>query len=242
MNRDHTSIEELLAVRSLGGLDGIDVERLERELEAHGDCEECRDLESGYEATAGWLAFALDPMAVGLDQADAILQRATHPATQDVAPGPLSPPVDELGARRVRPSRSWTTIAAVAAAIVLLVSAVTVLGPSRSTGVHATTNQTVVHFTGHGGDLTMAYEPGKAGAVFLGTDFADPGANKVYEIWMIRGTTPESGGCVRPHDGSLVTYVNADLSGVDLMAVTVENGSCPSQPTTTPFLSAPLTA
>jgi hypothetical protein len=241
VNRDHALIEELLAVRSLGGLDGDDVELLERELAAHGDCEECRELESGYEETAGRLAFALDPMAMGVEQADAILQRATHPATQDVASGPLSPPVDELGARRGRRGRSWPTIAAAAAAIVLVVSAVAIMGPFRSTGVHATTNQTVVHFTGEGGELAMAYEPGTPGAVFLGSGFSDPGANKVYEIWMIRGTTPLSGGCVRPHDGSIVTYVNADLSGVDLMAVTVEDGSCPSQPTTAPFLSAPLT-
>lgn len=242
MNRDHALVEELLAVRSLGGLDGDDVELLERELAAHGDCEECRELESGYEETAGRLAFSLDPMAMGLDQADAILQRATHPATQEVAPGPLSPPVDELGARRGRRSRSWPAIGAAAAAIVLVVSSVAVLGPFRSTGVHATSTQTVVHFTGEGGELAMAYEPGKPGAVFLGSDFSDPGANKVYEIWMISGTTPVSGGCVRPHDGSIVTYVNANLSGVDLMAVTVEDGSCPSQPTTAPFLSAPLTA
>lgn len=241
MNRDHSVIEELLAIRSLGGLDGDDVERLEQELAAHGDCEECRELESGYEETAGRLAFALDPMPVGADQADAILQRATHPATQDVAPGPLSPPLDELGARRTQRSRSWPAIAAAAAAIVLVVSAVAILGPFRSTAVHATTNQTVVHFTGEGGELAMAYEPGRPGALFLGTDFSDPGTGKVYEIWIIRGTTPVSGGCVRPHDGSIVTYVNADLNGVDLMAVTLEDGSCPSQPTTTPFLSAPLT-
>ena len=242
MNRDHALIDELLAVRALGGLDGDDVELLEQELAAHGECEECRELESGYEETAGLLAFALDPMPVSSDQADAILQRATHPATQDVAPGPLSPPADELGARRGRPGRSWPRIAAAAAAIVLVGSAVAIVGPFRSTDVHATTNQTVVHFTGDRGELAMAYEPGKPGAVFVGTDFSDPGASKVYEIWMIRGTTPVSGGCVRPHDGSIVTFVNADLSGVDLMAVTVEDGSCPSQPTTAPFLSAPLTA
>ncbi len=241
MNRDHTVIEELLAVRSLGGLDGDDAERLERDLAAHGDCAECLELEAGYEETAGRLAFALDPMPVGADQADAILQRATHPVTQDVAPGPLTLPADELEARRTRRSRSWSTIAAAAAAIVLVVAAVAVLGPFHAIGVHATANQTVVHFTGKGGELAMAYEPGKPGALFLGSEFSDPGTGKVFEIWMIRGTTPVSGGCVRPHDGSIVSYVNADLNGVDLMAVTVEDGSCPSQPTTTPFLSVPLT-
>ena len=150
MNRDHAVIEELLAVRSLGGLDGDDLPLLEAQLAAHGDCEECRALESGYDETAGRLAFALDPMPVDMDQADEILQRATHPATQEVAPGPLVPPADELEARRGRRRRSWPAIAAAAAAILLVVSAVAILGPFRSTGVHATTDQTVVHFTGRG--------------------------------------------------------------------------------------------
>ena len=84
--------------------------------------------------------------------------------------------------------------------------------------------------------------PGSRAPCCSDSKFSDPGADKVYEIWMITGTTPVSGGCVRPHDGSIVAFVQANLSGVDLMAVTVEASSCPSQPTTAPFLSAPLVA
>lgn len=242
MRLDHTLIEELLAVRSLGGLDGDDVELLDREMATHGDCEECRSLADGYEETAGRLAFALDPMPVDAEQADAILRRATHPATQELASAPVSAPVSELGARRARRGRTWPALAAAAAVVALAVSAVAVLGPSRPTGVRATTNQTVVRFTGRGGELAMAYEPGERGAVFLGSGFTDPGADKVYEIWMLRGTEAVSGGCVRPHEGSIVAFVDADVRGADRMAVTVEAESCPSQPTTAPILvSGPLT-
>jgi hypothetical protein len=243
VNRDHALIEELLAVRSLGGLDGDDVGRLERELTSHGDCEECRRLRDSFDETAGRLGFSLDPTPLDLGQADEILRRATHPATQEIAPPPQVSPIDELGARRERRGRAWPAIAAAAVVVVLAVSAVWILGPLRSTGVTVSTDQTVVGFSGEGGVLAMAYRPGKPGALFMGSDFVDPGSEKVYEIWMFQGETPVSGGCVRPHDGSIVTFVDADLSGTDQMAVTIEPDSCPSQPTSDPILvSDPLTA
>ena len=237
MNRDHTVIEELLAVRALGGLDGDDVRLLERELASHGDCPECRRLADGFLETAGRLAFSLDPEPVAVDQADEILRRSTHPATQEAAP-PIPPvPIDELGARRARGGRRWPVLAAAAAAMVLILAGVVVVvAPSRSKEVRATTNQTVARFSGTGGTLSMTYEPGRPGAVLLGSGFSDPGAGMVYEIWMLRGTAALSSGCIRPHDGSVVAFIDADLSGADRMAVTVEADSCPSQPTTAPIL------
>ncbi len=201
MTRDHTVIEELLAIRSLGGLDGDDVELLERELASHGDCEECRRLASEYDETAGRLAFALEPETVDMAQADEILRRANHPATQEAVPPPVAAPVDELGERRGRRGRSWPALVAAAVAILLVVSAVALFGPERSTEVQASTTQQVVGFTGDAGELAMAYRPGEPGALLLGSGFADPGADKVYAIWMLQGSTPVSGGCVRPHDG-----------------------------------------
>jgi anti-sigma-K factor RskA len=242
VNRDHAVIEELLAVRSLGGLDGDDVELLELELASHGECAECRSLADGFGETAGRLAFALDPEPVATEQADEILHRATHPATQEAPPPPAPPTrIDELGARRTRRGGGWTALAAAAAVVVVIAVAIAVIRPSRSTDVRASTSQTVARFNGTGGTLAMAYEPGRPGAVLLGSGFSDPGADEVYEIWMLQGTAAVSAGCVRPHDGSIVALVDADLSTTDQMAVTVEADSCPAQPTATPILlSDPL--
>ncbi|MGZ4110201.1 MAG: anti-sigma factor domain-containing protein [Actinomycetota bacterium] len=225
--RDHDLIEELLAVRALGGLDGDDLQTLARELASYGDCDECRRLELESEETAGRLGFALDPAPVGADAADAILRRTAEP---DVAhPAPM------------RHRRIWQAWGAVAAVVVAAVVAAVAL-PHPRTDVHASADQTVVHFTGSGGELAMGYSPRGTGAVFVGSGFSDPGPGKVYEIWMIQGKTAVRGGCVEPHDGSIATFVDANLRGVDLMAVTVESSACPNQPTTTPFLTAPLTA
>jgi hypothetical protein len=241
VTRDHTVIEELLAVRSLGGLDADDAQRLERELASHGDCDECRRLADGYAETAGRLAFALEPSPIDPGQADEILRRANHPATQEVAPAPAAAPIDEVAARRARRGRSWPALAAAAVAGVLVIVAVAIFGPARTTGVQATTDQRVVSFRGDSGVLAMAYQPGVPGALFVGTDLADPGADMVYAIWMLEGSTAVSGGCVRPHDGSVVAFVDADLGDTEQMAVTVESDSCPSQPTSAPILvSDPL--
>lgn len=243
MIRDHAAIDELLAVRSLGGLEANDEERLERELASHGDCEECRRLADDYDETAGRLGFALEPMPVDLGQADEILRRVNHPAAQEVAPERPAIPIDELRSRRSRRGRTRPALVAAAAVVVLVVSAVAISGPLRSTGVRVSTNQTVVGFSGDAGELAMAYQPGKPGALFVGSHFTDPGTDKVYEIWMLQGSIAVSGGCVRPHDGSIVAFVDADLGDTDLMAVTVEPASCPSQPTSEPVLvSDPLVA
>ena len=54
MTRDHELIEELIAVRALGGLDAADEERLRAEMASHGpDCEECLRLEADYLVAIG---------------------------------------------------------------------------------------------------------------------------------------------------------------------------------------------
>ena len=73
MTRDHTTIEELLAVQALGGLDGDDVQTLAAERASHGDCEECARLEAEFSETAGRLAFSLEPVPVDDAMADRIL-------------------------------------------------------------------------------------------------------------------------------------------------------------------------
>ncbi len=228
MSLDHTTIEELLAVQALGGLDGDDVEVLARERAAHGDCDECRRLEDGFAETAGRFAFSLDPEPVDLAMADRI----------------IATPGDDLARQRDRRSgRRWQAVVAIAAALAVIVVAASVLRPRTIAVTGASPSQQIVRF--EGGDvgsanLTMAYTPGSPGAVFWGTDMPDPGEGQVFEIWMIEDGTPVGGGCVSPQDGTLAVAVDADIGTTELMAVTVEDAACPSAPTADPIMTAQL--
>lgn len=240
---NHDRIEEQLAVRVLGGLDEAGAASLRADMAAHGDCAECRRLERELAETAGRLAFALDPTPVAPGMADRILSaRAVAPiAPAAVQASSRGTARDEVAERRR--SRGTYTFVGVAAGIALVaVVAVAALRPGgRTTSVTAQPAQTIVRFQGDVGHLAMAYTPGESGVIFWGSDLPDPGADQVYEIWMIQGGTPVSGGCVTPAPGgSLAAFVDAEVGTTDLMAVTVEPADCPSAPTGDPVLTAPL--
>ena len=242
MNRDHTLIEELLSVRALGGLDGDDVDALEREMSAHGDCEECRRLEDGFGEVAGRLAFSLQPASVHSSGADAILARAREERpqrrAQTIAARALE--AEEPVRRRVR-RRTLAAAVAVAAALVLGAVAVVTIGGSTPVTT-ASQAQRILRLTGTAGGarVAIAYTPSRPGIVLLGADVPNPGPGKTYELWTIRNQTPISAGCVVPTDGRIAVALPATPAGGDLMAVTVESVSCPSAPTTTPILTAPI--
>lgn len=241
MTRDHTVIEGLMAVDALDGLDGDDRALLERERESHGtDCAECALLEMGFAETAGRLGFALVAEPVDDAIVDRILGASDGSSAGEAVVGSSQPPRDELEERRGRRPRVWLAAAAAAVVAIAVVAAGTIV-PS-TTSVQATTSQRLVVFTGETeGTLAMAFTPGEPGAVFWGSDLPDPGADKVYEIWMIEGDEAVSGGCVSPTDGVVAVRVEASIGTTDTMAVTAEPSDCPSTPSSDPLLTADLT-
>ncbi|HET6714554.1 MAG TPA: anti-sigma factor [Actinomycetota bacterium] len=238
MTRDHTVIEELLAVDALGGLDGGDRGLLELERASHGTgCPDCTALEAGFAEIAGRLAFALDPEPVDDAIADRILGGGGASATTET----IVEIPDELEEHRARRPRVWQALVAAAAVVAIALVAVGAIVPS-TTSVRATTSQRLVAFTGDTeGSLAMAFTPGEPGAVFWGSDLPEPGADRVYEIWMIEGDEAVSGGCVSPTDGVVAVRVEASVGTTDTMAVTTEPSDCPSTPSGDPVLVADLT-
>jgi len=226
MTLDHTLIEELLAVRSLGGLDGEDLETLERELTEHGVCDECRRLQDGFDETAGRLAFALEPVPVDPAMADRILSEAWGPEVQAV---------DELAERR---AGRWRRALAVAASFVALVAGIAVL--RDTVGVDPVARQRFLVLEGDEGSLALAYTPGERGIVVWGQDLPDPGAGNVYELWAFADGTPISQGCLEPSDGNLAAFLDAEIGDAQLMAVTVESAACPDSPTKEPVYTGEL--
>jgi hypothetical protein len=237
MTRDHELIAELLAAEALGGLEPPDREILDRELAAHGDCEECRAIAADFTEVAGMLALSLDPAKV-TTTADQVLLAAG--ATIPDAPAIRLVEVDVLeteGPRAERPParpRWWRGLAAVAAALVLFVAG----WIARGTG--GAGQPRLVRFTGGSGDLAAAYTPGDRGIVLFGSNLQPLPAGQVYELWTIEGTTPASAACFSPQNGGVLRFVDRSVGAADLLAVTVESSSCPSAPTTDPILTAKL--
>jgi hypothetical protein len=231
MTLDHALIDELLAIRSLGGLDEDDAVVLERELAAHGDCAECRRIEVEHAEVAGMLALALDPRPVDEDMADRILAQGRGPDRTAAAP-----PADELSGRRdVRLGR-WQAAFGVAATVALVLAFVLATRPDGGSQVPGT----IVTFEGAPGELAMAYTPGERDALVWGTGLPDPGTGKVYELWMFENGNPVRAACLTPTDGAVAAQLDADLSSAELMAVTVESTDCPAAPTTDPVFTAEL--
>ena len=234
MMRDHTRIEELLAIRSISGLEPQDEADLEREMASHGpDCQECRRLQTEYEETAGRLAFALEPVAVREALAEETFRRAFGDPAGPAAERPGVP------ARR----RGWLRpLVGVAAAIVLFAGGVLV--GTAVTGEQPS-EKTVLTFQSETepGTLAAAFTPGSSGLYMVGTGLPTLPEGKVYELWLFTGDTPASAMCATPAaDGSVFGFADASLEGVGLLAVTVESADCPSAPTTQPVFTAEVTA
>ncbi len=228
MIRDHALIDELLAARALDGLDEGDTALLERELAAHGDCEECRRLEIEHAEVAGMLALALDPLPVREDMADRIL-------TDDRT---AVAPIEHLEARRDARLGWWQAAFGVAAAVAVVFA---ILLATRDGGDPGVPGSTTVAFEGAApGELAMSFTPGESGALVWATGLPDPGPGNVYELWMIEDGEPVRGACLAPEGGAVAAFLDADPSSADLLAVTVESEECPDAPTTEPVYTAEL--
>ncbi len=233
---DHDLIEELASARALGGLDPEDAAVLEAELASHGDCAECRRLVAEAEEVAGRLAFAIDPVAVPAGFEDRVIAARR---AQGVAPMTSEHP-RRAGAASVR---TWAhPLVAAAAAIVLFIGgwvASDVLGGAPG---ELPAGTRVVTFEGkEPGSLSVAFTPGKPGVYLLGSGLATLPEGKAYELWMLRNGSPVLASCFRPSaDGSLFSFVDADVGKADTMAVTIEPSACSTQPTTSPILTAEI--
>ncbi len=258
---EHERIEELLAVRALGGLEPGEVDEFDRLRTEHGlDCEVCARAEVQFDEIAGRLGFALGPVAVPDGMEDALLARALdeRPA------GAEAPPADELARRRTartgparrRPGRLARALTAAAAVIVLVAGAFVggfVVGGGGSNGgtqqalagLLAHPDTQVVRFTAtQGGNLAVAYRPGQERSFVFGTDLGPVPAGKQYELWLFPpgGGNPAPGPTFdAPSPGTAVVVpVAADPSQSVLMAVTVEKAGGVGQPTTKPVFTAPI--
>ena len=246
--RDHAAIEELIALGALDGLDPSGEQELSAQRSDHGaGCEECLRLESTYDEVAGRLAFAVEPAEIreGFeDQLVALARGGENPERGDDAP----PSIARERERR-RFARPMRVLAGVVAAVLIVAAGVGgyLLAPKQESATRALEHllqqrnvQRLELTGGANGTMNVYYAPGHPDVFVVGAGLDQPPSGKAYELWMFRGDTPVSGGCFAPENGDVLHEVNADLSGANAVAITVESDACPSAPTTKPVMSAPI--
>jgi Anti-sigma-K factor rskA len=237
--RGHERIEELIAIRAIGGLDADDIVELETEMHEHGpDCAECRRLENEYGEVAGRLAFALDPVAVRHTFQEQTIELALaervalppEPAREpEIAREPAPAPRRRGGVLR--------PLIGIAAAVALFAGG-WLIGGAVMDDEQVPADATVVALEGEpgAGTITAAFQPGEEGIFLAGSGLPALPEDQVYELWLFTGETPASALCATPNeDGSMFEFIDASMEGIGLLAVTVESSSCPDAPTTTPI-------
>jgi hypothetical protein len=231
--RDHVRIEELLTLEALYAIDDGERHELDAALAAHGsDCAECHALLVELRETSGLLAFSLDPVPVPEHiEAEAI----PRVRALDDRPAAQAP-------------RSRTALVALAVAAAVLVAAIVGTNATRQVGspsgdlaaILTEPGARLIHLQGSGGNVAVAVSGDNTQAFVAGTGLAALPDGKVYEVWSIAGDTPTSLACLPVVDGSISGAVHADVTDADVVAVTVEDASCPTAPTTQPILTAPM--
>ena len=83
----------------------------------------------------------------------------------------------------------------------------------------------------NGGNVRLITSESKNAAVILANDLPRLAGGKVYQIWMITGSSPASQGTFKTRG----TMVMRGVSGADRVAITVEPSGGSKQPTSAPI-------
>lgn len=250
----HDEVRDLLAGHALDALGYED----ERAVESHlATCAECRrELATLREVAAGLAADApaADPPAA----LKARIMRATELEAR------VEPPAEDVPTVPQRPRPWLLAVAGLAAAIALIMGG---LNYSLNRRVAALTSQinsfserlnqqeqvlvllaspsartAALRGTAVQASVRFVYDPLRGQGALIVTGLRDPGADFVYQVWLITGQTPESAGVFRPVVGrSIVVPVKADFVRYQAIAISLELGPTGAPaPSGAPILLATL--
>ena len=249
----HDEVRELLAAYALDALEPED----ERAVEAHlATCPDCRrEVAALREATASLATGvpAVEPPAALKTR----IMRATELEARVEQPSPVI----------LRPAsrpRNWPlAVAALAAALAVVLAGMNLSLNRRVATLTnqvnvfserlATQEQVLVLLASPSAktaslkgsvqaNVRFVYDPARRQGVLVVGDLGDPGAEFVYQLWLITGQTPESAGIFRPVAGrSIIVPVQADFVRYQAIAISVERAPTGAPaPSAAPILLATL--
>ncbi len=228
-------IEELAGAYALGALPADTLRQVEEHLvdcSAHKDIADLRSLATGL----AWVAAEKEPPpALKVRLMDAIRREA---------PGsPEQPPSEEAGSwlsRWLTPAfRPYALAAVLAIAVAALIGWNVYLQTSDGEGQDVTFVRTL----GDGGAAQgrVLYLQEERVAVITVEDLAPLPADQTYQVWAISDGTATGIGLFNTSvNGEASTAIQFDLSGVEVVAITVEPTGGSPQPTTEPVLRAEI--
>ncbi len=231
----HDELRESIAAYALNALSPEDA----REVEAHLEtCDECRrDLKVLREVAAG--------LASGVASANppAGLRARVLSAVQPQRTAPAVP-------------RLWAAGFAVAAVIAAMLGGITISLNQRLAALNerlaaqeqvlallaSPTTKTATLSGSVQAKVRFVYDPDRKQGALVVSDLGDPGAEFVYQLWLVAGTEPQSAGVFRPVPGQpIIVPVAADFARYQLVAISVERGpSGAPKPTTKPILAGTI--
>jgi len=231
-----TDLHSLLAPYALDALDPHERARFEAHLD---ECADCRGELGGFLATAARIGEAES------HEPPADLRERLLGAVSSI---PQERPVVTALAQRRGLRRALPRMAAAAALVVGIVGVggyVVERGEAndeRQQNVAITSvlaapdaSTTSQSFEG-GGNLRLISSATQDAAIVVANDLPALKDDKVYQVWMIKGSAPSSQGTFETSG----TMVMKDMADADQLAITVEPAGGSKQPTTTPIVTVPV--
>jgi anti-sigma-K factor RskA len=229
-------LHSLLAPYALDALDTEERVRFEAHLE---DCTTCQAELAGFQATAARLGEAVGQSPPAGQRARLLAEIKSVPQERPV----VTALAQRRGLRRTLPRL------AVAAAFVIGAVGVGgyVVERDRAADEHdrniaisrvlsAEDAQSVAKSFPTGGNVRMVMSPSKNTAVIFANQLPDPGAGKVYQVWLIDDSGPVDQGTFK-RSGDMIMKGITEANSV---AVTVEPEGGSKKPTTTPVATIPI--
>jgi anti-sigma-K factor RskA len=226
-DESHEAMKSLVAAYVLGAVPAGE----EPSIRAHLlTCEECLAEADSYASAASQLALAVEPepSAAGLE--DRVLERVRSERVEATTTSP---------APRGRFVLAW----ALGLACLLLAAGFGIAYLSARGDLEEQKRIASVLLRGDEGmklqgDGVAAVVPIEDGAVFVAEGLSDPPEDHTYQLWLLEGTEPVSGGTFDVDDGRALVEVDRPLEGFDGAAVTVEPDGGSPAPTTDPVMSS----
>jgi len=229
-------LHSLLAPYALDAIDAEERVRFEEHLE---DCTTCQAELAGFQATAARLGEAVSQAPPAGLRTRLLDEIATVPQERPV----VTSLAQRRGLRRTLPRL------AVAAAFVIGAVGVGgyVVERDRAADEHAQVEaitrvlsaedaQSVEKSFPTGGNVRMVMSPSKDTAVIFANRLPDPGAGKVYQVWLVDSSGPIDQGTFKRSGDMIMKGITA----ADRVAVTVEPEGGSKQPTTAPVATIPI--